>query len=24
VQEVLGPLLDADTRAWLDRAARPL
>jgi len=24
VQEVLGPLLDADARAWLDRAARPL
>ena len=24
VQEVLGPLLDADTRAWLDKAARPL
>ncbi len=24
VQEVLGPLLDAPTRAWLDAATRPL
>jgi Xaa-Pro aminopeptidase len=24
VQEVLSPLLDAATRAWLDAAARPL